>query len=152
MTHALVTYHSVSGKTKRMAEAIARGIQEAGGSVMLRESKRTVNKDLLEADCIVLGSPTYFRLPSAEIKRIVDASVVVYEKLNGKMGGMFTSSGGKADGEKCLEAFREILDCHGMTVIGNGVLAVGSVDKTDMDRCLEYGRELGRAMLGDQGE
>ena len=57
-----------------------------------------MNSDLLAADGIILGSPTYFGQMSTKLKALIDESVKVYEQLTGKVGGAFTSSGGTASG------------------------------------------------------
>ena len=45
-----------------------------------------------------MGSPTYFGLMSAKLKVLIDQSVQVHKQLVGKVGGVFTSSGGSASG------------------------------------------------------
>ena len=56
----LVVYDSKSGNTEKMAQAVAKGAKQAGAEVTAKKVNETQNKDLLEADGIVMGSPTYF--------------------------------------------------------------------------------------------
>jgi len=56
MKKILAVYHSETGHTKDMAKAIAK----AAGAV-LKDVNETRNEDLLKADAIAIGSPTYFR-------------------------------------------------------------------------------------------
>lgn len=132
----LVVYHSRTGNTKQMAEAIA----EACNGV-LKSIDEVKNKDFLNAEVIVLGSPTYFRCMSAEMKKIIDKSIDVYGKLNNKNGFIFTSSGTKKDGEKCLNSLFEALDCHGVNVVDR-ILVVGKPKKNDLERCRGLVRNL----------
>jgi len=60
----LVVYHSGTGNTKQMAEAIAKSCNG-----VLKSVDEVTNKDFLNAEVIVLGSPTYFRCMSAEMKK-----------------------------------------------------------------------------------
>ena len=51
-------------------------------------------QDLLKADGIILGSPTYYGTMAAEMKAFIDRSVKYHGKLEGKIGGAFSSGGG----------------------------------------------------------
>jgi len=67
----LIVYYSKTGHTKKMAEAIAKGCRRVEGvEVTLKRVEDTTNRDLLEADAIILGSPSFFRLPAWPIKKI----------------------------------------------------------------------------------
>ena len=92
MNKILIIYFSKTGNTKKMAEKVAEGIKETGCEFILKSVEETKVDDLLEVDGIIVGSPTYFGLPAAEIKKLFDESVVHFGKLEGKVGGAFTSS------------------------------------------------------------
>ena len=132
----LVVYHSKTGNTKKMAEAIAKSCNG-----VLKSVDEVKNKDFVNADIIVLGSPTYFRCMSAEMKKIVDKSIDIYGKLNDKKGFVFSSSGTKEDGEKCLKSLFEALDCHGVRVVDQ-ILVVGKPNKNDLERCRQFGEKI----------
>lgn len=64
------------------------------------------NTDLLDADLVVLGSPTYFGNMSAEMKRFLDSTSVFYRegKLAGKRLMTFTTAGASEGGAHlCLQ-------------------------------------------------
>ena len=69
MAKLLVVYYSRSGNTKAMAELIADGAQSAGAEVSLKTVADTSVDDLLAADAIIMGSPTYYGTMAAELKK-----------------------------------------------------------------------------------
>jgi NAD(P)H dehydrogenase (quinone) len=56
----LVIYDSKSGHTEKMAEAIAKGAENAGAEVTLKRAENVKLQDFADADGIIMGSPTYF--------------------------------------------------------------------------------------------
>ncbi|MCR6624670.1 MAG: flavodoxin domain-containing protein [archaeon YNP-LCB-024-027] len=75
MVRILIIYYSRTGNTEIMAKSVAEGVKEEGGEAILKRVEETNVEDLLNADGIIVGSPTYFGLPSAEIKKLFDDSV-----------------------------------------------------------------------------
>src|SRR5262249_43917004 len=63
----LVTYHSASGNTEKMAQGVADGAKAvAGTSVVLKRVGDVTGNDLLSSDAIIIGSPVYFGTMSGE--------------------------------------------------------------------------------------
>ena len=120
MPKILVVYDSRSGNTETMALAVAKGAEKAGDlEVTVKRAEETKNSDLLAADGIIMGSPTYFGQMSAKLKALIDESVKVHKDLTGKVGGAFTSSGGTASGgETTLLSIVQAMLIHGMIVQG----------------------------------
>jgi NAD(P)H dehydrogenase (quinone) len=95
----LVVYDSKTGNTEKMAFAVAEGIKKVGEiNVEIKKVDQTTLKDLQDADGIIIGSPVYYGQMSAKMKDLVDRSVDIHGKLEGKVGAAFTSSGGTATG------------------------------------------------------
>jgi NAD(P)H dehydrogenase (quinone) len=70
MLKILVVFDSKSGNTGTMALAVARGAEQAGDlEVAVKRAEETKNSDLLAADGIIMGSPTYFGQMSANLKQ-----------------------------------------------------------------------------------
>lgn len=141
MKACLIIYHSRTGNTKKIAEAIEEGLKKENVIVNLKSVEDARNQDLVNAQCIGIGSPTYFRTMSSELKKVIDESIDVYGKLEGKKGFVFTSSGTREDGEKCLRSLFEVLDCHGIEVLDR-FLAVGEPNKEELERCVKFGKKL----------
>jgi flavodoxin len=57
MARMLVIYHSRTGNTAKMAEAVAQGARSAGAEVVAKIAAETTVDDLKQADGIIIGSP-----------------------------------------------------------------------------------------------
>ncbi len=150
MVKVLVVYDSKTGNTEKMALAVAKGAEQASDvEVTVKKAGQTSLDDLLAADAIVMGSPTYFGQMSAKLKALIDESVKVHKKLAGKVGAAFTNSGGTASGaETTLLSILQAMLIHGMVVSGNaagrhyGVAVAGAPKPKDLEHCEELGRKV----------
>jgi NAD(P)H dehydrogenase (quinone) len=150
MAKVLIVYDSKTGNTETMALAVARGAEQVSDTeVTVKRAEQTKLNDLLAADAIIMGSPTYFGQMSAKLKALIDESVKVHEKLSGKVGAAFTSSGGKGTGaETTLISILQTMLIHGMIVQGRadekhyGVATVGSPKGKDLKYCEELGKNV----------
>jgi NAD(P)H dehydrogenase (quinone) len=94
-----------------------------------------------------MGSPTYYGQMSAKLKALIDESVKIHGKLEGKVGAAFTSSGGTATGaETTLLSILGAMLIHGMIVQGRsddkhyGAAAVETPEKEELKICRELGK------------
>ncbi len=150
MPKILVVYDSKSGNTETMALAVAKGAKMRGDlEVTVKKAEETKNSDLLAADGIIMGSPTYFGQMSAKLKAVIDESEKVHKDLTGKVGGAFTNSGGTASGgETTLLSIVQAMLIHGMIVQGRadnmcyGVAVTGAPNKEDLAECGTLGRNV----------
>lgn len=146
MAKAIVIYYSRSGNTKKMAESIVEGIGKEGLEVALKDVKDTKADELLKYNAIIIGSPTYYGTMSARIKKLFDDSVKFHGKLEGKIGGAFSSSANIGGGNETtiLDILKAML-IHGMIVQGDwqgghyGPVAIGAPDSRAAKECLRYG-------------
>ena len=149
MLKVLVVYDSKTGNTETMALAVAKGAKQTGVEVTVKKAEETKNSDLLAADGIIMGSPTYFGQMSAKLKSVIDESEKVHKDLTGKVGGAFTSSGGTASGaETTLLSIVEAMLIHGMIVQGRaddkhyGVAVTGAPKEEDLAECETLGKNV----------
>jgi len=149
MAKVLITYHSSSGNTEKMAEAIEQGAQAAGAEVTRKRVDALQVEELLEYDAIVVGSPTYYGSMAANVKKMFDDSVKFHGKLEGKVGGAFSSAANIGGGNETV--IRGILDAlliHGMVVQGNhlgdhyGPVSIGSPDERVEKQCVILGERV----------
>ncbi len=159
MVKILIIYHSKTGNTEIMAKNVAEGVKEEKGEVILKKVEDTKVEDLLDADGIIVGSPTYFGLPSAEIKKLFDESVKYYGKLEGKIGGAFTSSANIAGGnETTIMGIIQMMLIHGMIVQGTtksdhyGAVSIGSPDEKVKEDCKALGKRVTKLVKKIKGE
>ena len=147
MATVIVTYFSVSGNTKALAEAVVEGVRSVDGATCeLKHVAETSNEDWLEADGIIVGSPTYFGQMAAEVKELFDITEQVYGKLEGKVGAAFTTAGGAGCGHELTNmSIITAMLVAGMIVQGTtkgphfGPFAVGKPN----DKQIGQARDLG---------
>ena len=90
----LVMYYSRTGNTKKLAEAIARGVEAVEAVQPIVKSIPEVTKDdFRESDGIIAGSPVYFGTMAAQLKAIFDNFVEVRGQMSGKIGAAFATGG-----------------------------------------------------------
>lgn len=153
--NVLIVYDSETGNTKKMALEVAEGAKEVNGVIIIvKKADKTTLKDLLDADGVIMGSPTYYGQMSAKLKALLDKSVGIHGKLEGKVGAAFTSAGGTATGaETTLLSILKALLVHGMIVQGRsddkhyGAAAVESPNKEELKFCRDLGRRTANLTL-----
>ncbi len=146
----LVVYFSRSGNTKRLAEAIAKGVEEEKGvTCLLKSVSEVTREDFLSSAGIIAGSPVYFGTMAAELKQLFDKFVSIRRKMGDKVGAAFATSGDATGGkETTMMSIIQALLIYGMIVVGDpldatghyGVACAGAPD----EGTLENGRKLGR--------
>jgi len=149
----LVAYYSKSGATKEMAKIIASALKEEGLEVRISSVDKVSPKELLEFDGIIIGSPTYYGGLAYQVKKLLDESVAFHGRLDGKIGGAFTSSANIGGGnETTLLSILEAMLIHGMVIQGDpkgdhyGPVAVGKVDKRAENNCLRFARRFAQLL------
>ncbi len=149
MEKVLVGYYSRTGNTAKMAKIVANALKKAGIEVDLRTVDQIKAADLLGFDGIVLGGPTYYGGPPAAIKELLDESVRHHGKLDGKIGGAFTSSANVGGGNETavLDILQAML-IHGMIVQGDpegdhyGPVAIQAPDARAKANCIRFAKRL----------
>jgi NAD(P)H dehydrogenase (quinone) len=150
MTQVLVVYDSRTGNTEKMAMAVAEGAKHVPGTkVVLKNVDKASLADLLGADGIIIGTPTYYGDMSGKLKDFIDKSFKIHGKLKGKAGGAFTSSGDTACGaETALLSILHSMLIHGMIIQGRfedkhyGATAVEAPNEKEIKLCRELGERI----------
>lgn len=150
MAKMLVCYYSQTGHTAGMAQAVAEGAKGVDGvAVDVKAVADVKAADLLNYDAVVLGSPTYYGTMAWQMKQLLDESVAFHGKLQGRVGGAFTSSGNIAGGgETTILSMLEGLLIHGMVCQGHpkgdhyGPVAIGKMDDRARGECRTHGKML----------
>ena len=149
MAKVWIVYYSRSGNTAKMADYVAEGVKAEGVDVTCKPVEDTSLEEMLEADGIIMGSPTYYGTMAAELKAFIDESVRDHGKWVGKVGGAFSSSGGIGGGNETtvLDILKAQL-IHGMIVQGDpqgdhyGPIAIGAPDDRSKAECEKLGRRV----------
>lgn len=159
----LVLYYSKSGNTKQLAEAVATGVgAEEGVTAVLKSTEEVTKEDFLDSAGVIAGSPVYFGVMAAELKKIFDDFVGVRRKMEDKVGAAFATgshhSGGK---ETTILSILQCMLIYGMAVVGDpmsatghyGVACQGAPDDTAVDEAGKLGGRVASMCkrLGAQG-
>ena len=144
MTAIAIVYHSASGRTRALAEAVARGVESArtDGSVVAHvlsvEDATRAHAVLAAADAIVFGCPTYMGSASAPFKAFMDATSAVWalQGWRDKLAAGFTHSAAPS-GDKLgtLTQLAVFAAQHGMVWVGLGLppTYAGAAENADDD-------------------
>ncbi len=149
MPKALVGYYSVTHNTEKMAARIAEVLRAEGLETDLKKVGDTAVDELLNYDCLVLGSPTYYGSMAWPLKKLLDESVKFHGRLRGKVGGAFASSANIGGGNETtiLDILNALL-IHGMVVRGDyrgdhyGPVSIGRPDKRALTCCESYAKNV----------
>lgn len=143
-----IIYYSATGTTYNLAKAVEEGAKNAGAEVRLRKvkelapeeainsnkgwaehKKKTQNvqeaslDDLEWADGIILGSPTRYGLPAAQLKQFIDQTGPLWSKgkLIDKITSSFTSASTPHGGqETTITAINTTFYHWGSIIVGLG--------------------------------
>jgi NAD(P)H dehydrogenase (quinone) len=148
MAKILIIYDSKTGNTEKMALAVAEGAKQVKNiEATVKKVDNTSLDDLCSSDGIIMGSPTYYGQMSGKLKTLIDESVKIHGKLEGKVGAAFTSSGGTASGaETTLMSMLQAMLVHGMIIQGRpdhkhyGAAGTDPLSNRDIEHCKELGR------------
>jgi NAD(P)H dehydrogenase (quinone) len=148
----LILYFSKGGNTRKMAEKVVQGVNEAEGvDALLRNTSEVTKEDFVNSDGIIAGSPVYFGVMAAEMKKVFDEFVGIRKKMEGKVGATFATSGDPTGGkETTMMSIIQALLIYGMVVVGDpisatghyGVACVGAPDKRAGENAIKLGRRV----------
>jgi NAD(P)H dehydrogenase (quinone) len=141
MAKVLVLYYSSYGHIETMANAVAEGARSSGASVDVKRVPETAPAEVAKAayfkldqaapiaviddlgnyDAIIIGCPTRFGRMASQMTTFLDQAGGLWAsgKLNGKIGGAFTSSAAQHGGqETTLFSIITNLLHFGLAVVG----------------------------------
>jgi len=110
---SIVIYHSITGNTKKIAQAIHAGISKAGGQCDIAKIKDVKTEDLKDYDLIGLGSPI---MQQREMYNVTNFIELTMKGVDGKHAFSFCTHG--ATPGRYLARVVPALTQRGMTVIG----------------------------------
>jgi len=116
----LIAYYSQSGNTKALAQAVEEGAKSVVGvRVLLLPIDQVSNKEVLEADAIVVGSPVYNANVAPEVQRFINSWPFEGRPLKNKLGAAFVTGGGISIGEELVQLnLLHSMLIQGMLVMG----------------------------------
>ncbi len=148
----LILYFSKGGNTRKLAEAIAKGVEKVEGvSAVLKNTDEVTKEDFVDSLGIIAGSPVYFGLMAAELKQVFDKFVGVRRKMEDNIGAAFATSGDPSGGkETTMMSIIQAMLIYGMIVVGDplsatghfGVSCMGAPDKEVIDNGMKLGQRV----------
>ncbi len=135
----LVTYHSLSGNTERMAEAVAEGATSVPGTLaVLKRVGQVTADDLFSSDAVIVGSPVYWSNMSGEVKTFFDNwqfkfGVFPEFKMKNKVGAAFATGGQISSGKEItmLTILAAMLGNQMIVVSGGGAFGASATTEGD---------------------
>jgi len=154
MSKVTVVFHSGSGHTLRLAQAVARGARSVEDAEVRLVPVAEVEQrwsELDDADALVFGAPTYMGSASAAFKSFMDSTGGrwMQQSWKDKLAAGFTNSGSPA-GDKLatLQQFATFAMQHGMLWVGLGLLPGAMLEDREQNR---FGTFLGATAQSPHG-
>lgn len=144
MTKILIVYHSQTGHTRQMADAVVEGANAIDGvKVVLKKAAEATLDDLLACDGLAVGTPENFGYMSGMIKDFFDRTYgEAQDKVFRKPFVVFISAGN--DGSGALRAIERIALGYKFKTVFTPVIARGKITEEILEQC----RELGGTLAG----
>ena len=137
----LIVYHSQSGTTSKMAEAVIAGATDPaveGVDVRVREALDGTPEDLLWCDGFILGTPENFGYMSGALKVFLDRSFyAVVDRIDGKPYALFVRAGN--DGTGAITSVQRILSGLNVREVQPPLLIAGEFNEARLEECRELG-------------
>lgn len=135
----LVAYHSLSGNTERLAEAVAEGAKGVPSTaVTLKRVNQVTADELFAADALVVGSPVYWSNMSGDVKTFFDNwqfkfGVFPEFKMKNKVGAAFATGGQISSGKEVtmLTILAAMLGNQMIVVSGGGAFGASATTEGD---------------------
>ena len=143
MDKIIVAFWTQTGNTGIMAEAIGKGIAEAGKEAEILDISSVSMDDLKAAPVFALGCPAM----GDEVLEEGDMEPFVMEVetfASGKKIGLFGSYGG-GDGQWMRDWEERMKNAGAVLGGGEGVIAHETPDDDALEACREFGKQLANA-------
>lgn len=142
MKRLLIIYHSQSGNTERMAQAVFAGAKrEPEIAARLKRALDAGLDDLLQADALLIGSPENFGTMAGAVKDFFDRTFYPAQEHSINLPyALFISAGN--DGSGAIRQIERIVVGYPMKKVADPALCVGEADEAMLQAC----EELGQAM------
>jgi multimeric flavodoxin WrbA len=150
----LIVYHSLTGGTRQMAEAAARGARtEPDIVVRLLAAPDADGADVLAADGYIFATPENLAALAGKMKDFFDRTYyAVLDRINGRPYATLICAG--SDGESAARQIARIATGWRLRAIADplivcthaqtpeAILAPKRIGAADLDRCLELGAAI----------
>ena len=135
----LLVYHSQSGATEALAEAVARGARREAVELRVRRAYEAGLNDLLWCDGVLFGTPENLGYLSGAMKDFFDRTFYPAEphQLN-RPYALFVSAGN--DGTGAVRQLERIVKGYPLKKAAEPLIVVGEPDDTALHDCEDLGQ------------
>ncbi len=146
-----IVYDTMWQGTRKMAEAIAKGIREADPKVVVKiynvtkEDKNDVMAQIFQSKAILVGSPTINYSYTFAIAGILEMAEGL--RFKKKKAAAFGSYGWTGDAPKKITAK---LKESGFDIVNDGIRQLWVPDEKAIEECRQYGRDFVKAIAEDK--
>ncbi|MBA7663689.1 Anaerobic nitric oxide reductase flavorubredoxin [subsurface metagenome] len=138
-----ILYDTMWDGTKRMAEAITKGIRENDKKVnvklynIAKTDKNDLITEIFKSRIILVGSPTIGGGILSGVAEILE--MIKGMRFKNKKAASFGCYGWSGESIKVI---KEHLEKSGFSVINDGIRALWNPDDESLEKCVEFGREI----------
>lgn len=146
MKTLLIIYHSQSGRTAALAQAVCRGARQSTGtrSRLLTAFDAHLD-DLLDCHAVIFGTPENFGYMSGALKHFFDRTFYPAQEHNLNLPyALFISAGN--DGTGAVREIDRILVGYSMRKVADPVICRGDVTPTHLEACETLGLSLAASL------
>jgi flavodoxin len=144
MSDILIVFHSQAGNTEKMAEAVARGVNEVeNATAVFKRAAVATAQDLKNCKAVVICSPEYFGYMAGAVKDFFDRT---YEELKDDPGiwkkpyCVVISAGN--DGTFALNHIERICKGFRFKKVQHPIICKGQITEEILVRCFELGSTI----------
>ena len=140
-----ILYGTMWDGTKRMAEAITKGIREIDKKVnvklynIAKTDKNDLITEIFKSRIILVGSPTIGGGILSGVAEILE--MIKGMRFKNKKAASFGCYGWSGESIKVI---KEHLEKSGFSVINDGIRALWNPDDESLEKCVEFGREIAK--------
>jgi multimeric flavodoxin WrbA len=137
----LIIYHSQSGNTRTLAQAVMSGAQAEEVELRLLRAYEACTDDLLWCDGVIFGTAEYLGVMSGGLKDFFDRTFYPAEpyQLN-KSYAVFISAGN--DGSGALKQLQRIVKGYPLRCVAEPIIVTGEVTTSACQRCAQLGAAI----------
>jgi flavorubredoxin len=141
-----ILYDTMWDGTKRMAEAITKGIREIDKKVnvklyhIAKTDKNDLITEIFKSRIILVGSPTIGGGILSGVAEILE--MIKGMRFKNKKAASFGCYGWSGESIKVI---KEHLEKSGFSIINDGIRALWNPDDESLEKCVEFGREIANA-------
>ena len=141
MAKILIIYHSQSGNTEKMAQAVNDGALSAGATVSLKKAAEADADDVLNCDAVIMGTANYFSYMAGMMKDFFDRNHFTLKgKVDGKLYATFGSHGN--GGTVAIETLDKLCDGLGLKKAVETVAALREPSSEVLNECRGLGSKM----------